>query len=299
MYPEDLIESLFDLESRQYLKHKNRGGTSGAKGNTYENFFAVYQIALHAKKYIENGETVSFTRQVQAFVDDLIVVCDGEPLLKHYQLKNSSTVSWGNGLRSIADDFEKQQQLNQAMSKESELGLVVPNPELQARLASSMPAVIEPYSQVLQFPYAPNLLQVIAQLPEFRDAIAYLSAFEQPPEDKVECVAAVLLGAWELSDRQNVPLGEVLKKAQQFQPSFIRSFSAAVPEIDVEVVRILSQILDFTYTLTKGFLHWQYKEGLDQGILHYSCETEEFQRFQDLVKRHSPSSFEELEGFLL
>ena len=60
MYPEDVLESLFDADTCQYLQNKNRGGTSGAKGSAYEAFFAVYQIAQHARDYVERGETVSF-----------------------------------------------------------------------------------------------------------------------------------------------------------------------------------------------------------------------------------------------
>lgn len=299
MYPEDVLKSLFDAETCQYLQNKNRGGISGAKGSAYEAFFAVYQIARHARDYIEQGETVSFASQIPAFVDDLVITVDGQALLKHYQLKNSASVGWGSGRQSIADDFAKQQQLNQAIGKGTALSLVVPDANLHASLAAAMPAEIAAYSQVGLFPYEPTLWQVIAQLPEFREAITELSAFEEPSEDIIDSVAAILLGTWESCNRQRVTIEILLARAQQVQPSFIRTFGKAEPEIDAEVVTILSQISDFTYTLTKGFLHWQYGGGIDQGVLHYSCETEAFKRFQELIKKYAPTSFEELEGFLL
>lgn len=298
MYPQDLIETLFDRDTCDYLSRKHIGGTSGEKGNTYENFFAVYQLAKLARVVIEANSKIAIASQIQAFVDDLIIVMNDESLFQHYQLKNSPSVVWGTGLRSIADDFEKQYRLNQAVSKVSELNLVVSDPGLQHRLSAALPPAISPYSQVCYFPYAPTLLKVIAQELDFRQALADLSAFNHPDEDKIECVATVLLGAW-VSSGKSGTLIEVLQKAQQCQPSFIRSLSGDEVKLDVEVMKIMGEIPDFAYTLSKGFLHWAFKGGLDKGTLRYSCETEEFQRFQELIKQNSPTSFEALEVFLL
>ncbi len=38
MYSSEQIRELFDDETIEYLRNKNRGGESAAKGNTYENF---------------------------------------------------------------------------------------------------------------------------------------------------------------------------------------------------------------------------------------------------------------------
>jgi hypothetical protein len=54
MYTNEKIRQLFGSDVLSYLANKNRGGISGEKGNTYENFFAVYQLALLAKEVIEN-----------------------------------------------------------------------------------------------------------------------------------------------------------------------------------------------------------------------------------------------------
>ena len=32
-------------EEREYLKNKHKGGLNNSKGNTYENYYATYQIA--------------------------------------------------------------------------------------------------------------------------------------------------------------------------------------------------------------------------------------------------------------
>jgi len=54
-----------------------------------------------------------------------------------------------------------------------------------------------------------------------------------------------------------------------------------------------------SYNLTKGFLHWEYGDGLDEGTLPYSIDSEKFKRFQELLKRKNPTSFEEIEAFLI
>jgi hypothetical protein len=90
-----------------------------------------------------------------------------------------------------------------------------------------------------------------------------------------------------------------LRKARQCQPSFIRPFDNVEIQLDTDVAKILDSIPDFTYKLSKGFFHWEFKGGLEKGTLPYSCETEKFKRFQELIKQNSPTSFEELEVFLL
>ena len=54
---------------------------------------------------------------------------------------------------------------------------------------------------------------------QLREAISYLTAFENPTQDKIECVATVLIGAWVSSDTSQTTVRGVLKKAQNCQPS--------------------------------------------------------------------------------
>jgi hypothetical protein len=125
-----------------------------------------------------------------------------------------------------------------------------------------------------------------------------LCAFSEPDPDKIECVATVLLGAWASTDKSGASVKEILETAQKCQPSYIRSFGQQM-QIDTEVANILNQIENFTYNLTKGFLHWEYANGLEEGTLPYSIESDKFQRFQELIKRNKPTSFEDIEAFLI
>jgi hypothetical protein len=298
MYTPEEIRRLFGEEVLSYLRNKNTGGVNNERGNTYENFFAAYQLALLAQEVIEADKEIQFFSQILAFVDDLIIDCQDESPLRHYQLRNSSNVVWESGSRPLADDFQKQYNLNQAMFRDSQLHLVVADQALQTKLDRILPAAIQAFSQTLYFPYDPNLTKVIAKQPEFQRAIGYLCAFENPEPDKIECVATVLLGAWVASDKSGISVMQVLKKAQTIQPSYIRSF-AREWSLDPEVTAILDCVPGFDYNLSKGFLHWKYQGGLDQGTLPYSIDTETFRRFQGLIQREQPMSFEELEVFLI
>lgn len=298
MYTESQIGELFDAEVLAYVVNKNRGGISNNKGNTYENFFAVYQIALLSQDVIEYNKEIRLFSQILAFVDDLIIDCQEDTSLCHYQLKNTASRAWGTGIKSIADDFKKQHQLNQSVSRESEINLVVSSQELKTNLDSSIPTAISTYTQVFYFPSEPSLVKVIEKEDTFQRAIVYLCAFNNPAPDKIECVATVLLGAWASSNKSSVSMLEILKKAQESTPSFIRSFNQE-RRLDLEVERILNAVEDFTYNLAKGFLHWEFKDGLFEGTLPYSLESERFKRFEELIKRNIPTCFEELEVFLI
>lgn len=76
MYESQQIEQLFGNDVLKYLIKKNQGGVSNEKGNTYENFFAVYQLALLSPEVIENKREIVFYSQILAFIDDLIIDFD-------------------------------------------------------------------------------------------------------------------------------------------------------------------------------------------------------------------------------
>lgn len=299
MYTEDQIRDQFGNEVLSYLRNKNRGGTNAEKGNTYENFFATYQLACLAPQIIEQDETIYLASQILAFVDDLIIdCCNPETPLKHYQLKNSQSVSWGQGIKSIADDFRKQQQINQNINRPSELCLVVSDSQLKVSLELKQPSDLKVFSKVTFFPYAKKLTQVIQEDASFLKAIKYLSAFEDPAPDKLECAANVLLGAWTACDKSNASVIDILKKAQESSPSYIRVLSHEW-ELDPEVAQILDNIADFSYNTAKGFFHWQFSSGLEEGTLPYSCNTSQFKKFEALIKREKPTSYGNLEVFLI
>jgi hypothetical protein len=298
MFTAEQIQSLFGQSVIEYLQNKNRGGINGEKGSTYENFYALYQLAILAKEVIELDRDATLYGQAFAFVDDLMVDRHDNPVLRNYQLKNSSTVAWGKGDKSIQDDFYKQKILNDSISRESEISLVVSNRDLQDRLSEKCPASIRDFSQVLYFPYEKGLSQLLEKYPDLKESIEYLCAFEDPEIDKIECVANVLLGAIVSSARENLSVREILEKARSFSPSYIRSLSGA-STLDPQVAKILSNIKKFSYNTDRGFLHWDYGDGILTGTVSHSIDSEQFEKIQRLVKNANPTTFAEIQDFLL
>ena len=297
MYSDNQISQLFGDESLVYVRNKHKGGASNEKGNTYENFYATYKIALLSADAIEKQADIKFYSQIPSFVDDLIILYEEENKLQHHQLKNSLNIGWGSGLRSISDDFDKQSILNQSIGKSSEMVLVVSDQQLQQRLAASCPATIQSSSQVVYFPHKATLTQVVEAVPEFAKAIKYLCAFEDPAPDKIECVAKVLLGVWAADTKSDLSVIDILTKAQNSSPSFIRSFDDTLL-LDPEVASILSDITNFSYSLSKGFLHWRYSDNVDQGTIPNRIGHPSFNRFQERIKASKPETFEEFEVLL-
>jgi hypothetical protein len=81
-------------EERKYLKNKNKGGKSNAKGNRYENYYAVFQIALLLNSYRERLDDVCLATQLSnAFVDDLLIGAENSNKTYH-QIKDVKDLSW-------------------------------------------------------------------------------------------------------------------------------------------------------------------------------------------------------------
>ncbi|MGD1861300.1 MAG: hypothetical protein ACFB0E_15185 [Leptolyngbyaceae cyanobacterium] len=295
MYEPQDIEQHFDTATIGYLQRKNTGGISGQKGTRYEDYFAIYKLATMAPGVLENGLPVHFLSQTLAFVDDLVIDIPSEPL-QHYQLKNSSNVSWASGSHSIQDDFANQNYANQVILKrDSEICLVVSDQACSVRLTKRVPSYIQQFSQVIYFPHS-TITGLLEQVSSFRVAVTYLSAFQEPAPDKLEYTAKALLGAW-INASSNVSGQDLLTQAQKQTPQYIRSFKFSLA-LESEVENILSHIEDFKYNLAKGFLHWDYADGLQSGTQPYSIETEEFRRLQERIKDCHPTTFEELENLL-
>lgn len=303
MYSDRQLAANLNEENINYLQNKHRGGQVNQKGNSYENFFAIYQIALLAKEIIvQEIEDIDIFSQIVAFVDDLIIDRGVGLDLQHFQIKESQSLSWGtdNSDVKIAFDFRMQFQLNtNALNRSSIMSVVVSSEDVAKKLIAKMPMDIQAYSSVIFFPYQKTINELLTVNNQLREAISYLTAFENPTQDKIECVATVLIGAWVSSDTSQTTVCGVLEKAQNCQPSFIRSFKSDDSfALEPKVISILQSINGFTYSISRGFFHWEYPVlGMD-GTYPFSLESEEFQKLQNLILQISPTTFEDLENLL-
>ena len=251
MYKPEDIKNHFGEELYTYVQNKDRGGSSNRKGNHYENSFAIYKIAEYSESIFESGFRVFIKTQVQAFVDDLVIQIENNNLeLQHYQLKNSSNVSWGNDnqQKSICSDFKNQHELNRIAYPQynCEVNLVISDESKYNTLGSKIPASIKKYSNVVFFDYDENFIKTIEKNEKFKQFIYYLSAFEQPEPDKLETIAQTLIGAWCIEENQDISIEDFIRKVQKQRYSFIRSFEKIL-DIKQEVKDIFNQIPDFKY----------------------------------------------------
>ena len=83
-------------KKKQYLSHKLKGGANNEKGNRFENHFAIFKITEYLNSYSESKAQVVFSSQVEAFVDDLLIILE-EGNKEFYQIKNSKSLKWEHG----------------------------------------------------------------------------------------------------------------------------------------------------------------------------------------------------------
>jgi hypothetical protein len=293
MYTESDIIQCFDAATWDYLGYKNRGGINAQKGGRYEDSFAIYKLVTLAQAVIETGAVIQLHSQVKTFVDDLIIDLGG--IREHYQLKNVRAITWGGRRNSIERDFHCQKQLNEYLLIDCRLFLVVSAQELQQSLTTNMPSGLHDFTEVLYFPYEPNIVRLIQQSPEFRAGLSDLSAFEQPEPDKLEYLATSLLSVWLTCTDPSVR--GILEQHRRYHPVYIRIFDRDM-EIDPQVNLVLTQISDFKFSFAKGVFEWDYFDGLETGHLPYSVDSPDFRRFEARVKQYQPQSFEDLEKLL-
>lgn len=286
----DEISSTFDLEIKNYLAHKLRGGNANQAGNNYENFFAVACISRLIKINSNNRGFIRIQAQCFGFVDDLLI--EHQHNKEHFQLKNSKNVSWGTGLKSISEDFCMQKKLNDCRDiKSTKLNLVCSDNTNFNKLVSSMPHTIKNFSQVIFFPNVDSLSHLRRAFPDFNDNLTAICVNDSP--DKLEALSIAILGLW--VNCQDYELNEMVDKLKQLKFSFLKTTADG---LDVEFIEILERIDRFRYSISNGFFCWDYHCNLEEGIIPYPIESSEFEAIQQRITTQNPSTFEELEEFL-
>ncbi len=149
------VENLFGSNVEKYFTNKQTGGNSNQKGSRYEDFFSIMQLAKLFQLLTNNDDKddIKIYAQAEAFVDDLLIKFQKHNIQHHFQLKTTSTVNWGSGLKSIGDDFYKQKVLNDNLRiEETRTFLVCPNKERVAHLQKRVPQNIADFSDIIFFP---------------------------------------------------------------------------------------------------------------------------------------------------
>ena len=110
---------------RKYLKNKHKGGKNNAKGNRYENFYAVFQIASLMNSQFERLDNVYLTSQLsETFVDDLLIEKDNS-IRTYHQIKDVKKLTWKN--KELRNDFKRQKDISKEREEQFNLKLVYSN----------------------------------------------------------------------------------------------------------------------------------------------------------------------------
>lgn len=197
-------------DQKKYLEHKHQGGLNNQKGASYEDYYAVFQIVVYARKYKKSLDCVFFQTQLKdSFVDDLLIVYPSQKKVYH-QLKNTKRLSWGEvGVKGdLAYDFCCQIQICSTI-KESFVLKLVHSLGTQAAV-SKIPKSISKQSRVEYFEYADSLEKLILTYGKFNKSLRRIAAQgEKATDDELLHIATVFLGLWK---RKNTTQQVDLKK---------------------------------------------------------------------------------------
>jgi hypothetical protein len=305
MVDDEKIKDVVGDDVYEYLKNKNTGGKSNQKGGAYEDFFAIYQIALAYPLVKQQAHEIFIEAQVDnAFVDDFMVEYRTQNHVNNFQLKNrDTTLTWEhtentNSYR-LWEDFLLQHKINtELLGKTSNIVLVLSSETNFRNRNKNIREEIKDFTQVCWFRYAQNLSKLINVEPKFKDAISKVCA--KPETDKLVVAAAQIFAAWKgYQSSVGVSVTEIMQKVllNVKEPTYICTFDTENVDIDQEVREILENI-GIVIEIVGGYLDLQYPEGLSRGEYRHALGTEGFKKFEKWVKEKQPSSWEDVEVVL-
>lgn len=295
---DEQIEELFDIETLDYFKRKQRGGTANQKGSRYEDFFSIMKLAELFFLLMNNAveHDIKIQAQAEAFVDDLVISDELHSSQHHFQLKNTVTVEWGRGDKTISDDFSKQKQLNDRLGIEVTRTVLVCSDQTKVEsLNQKLPDSIHKFAEVLFFPDTDTLNQLILLHPASKEVLENICLAKD--SDKVQALATVILGYWNDKKTTVYSAKELLSELQNIFPNYL-AVTSEMADLLPEVKEIFANIKSFSYIIENGYLSWKYAGGLDSGTIPYPIKSERFFSFQRAIVAKHPRQFSELEGNL-
>lgn len=277
-----------------YLNKKNLGGQINQRGNTYENYFALFRILQNANKHLLALSTIKYSAQEATFVDDLLVIEGSKRFL--YQLKTSKKLSWGSGLiRTLKFDFTIQKKIENFHKRQFELAIVVSYLTLQTNLSTTLPKGLKTCTKVFLFPYHETISKQIQNDNAFKTELETLSALTNPTLDKLEALASCILGFWEASSKKGIVLSDIIGKVEKIGFSFIRP--RVIHTLSSMSKSILDVIPSFKYLAINGYFTWTYGT-TDSGIIPHQIGSAEFNKIEKDIQHINPKTFTDLEPLI-
>jgi hypothetical protein len=293
------VETLFGSKALTYFKNKQKGGSSNQNGSRYEDFFSIMKLANLFRLLVTDSknQNLEIHAQAEGFVDDLLIVDKSVNYHQYFQLKNTVNIDWGNGLKSISDDFHKQKLLDDDIGIKTTCVFLVCSDQSKVNLLKKkIPTHISDFSEVIFFPNSETVNQLILSHDEFRQSIANICF--STDTDKIEALAKIILGHWSDKKTTVFSVTALFLELQHHFPNYLADVRV-IMELLPGVKSILSMIPHFEYVIENGYFSWDYGNGLDSGTLLYPVNSKEFNDFQQQIMTQQPTQFSELESILL
>lgn len=254
---------------RKYLKRKHQGGKNNSKGNQYEDFYAVYCLALLMDEYISRWDTVLLTSQVaDAFVDDLLIEKPTSEKLYH-QLKDVKALTWKS--ERLEPDFKRQMEISQEKGEHFQLHLIY---SAKDSPLEEIPEEISSYTRAVYFPACESLNQLLLSYNPFKNAISKIAAKgEDTRNDELFGLAGALLGAWNSCSQKAVSLTQIAGIMQRVGEGYVNMKGYSAIEISEDCKTILNDCgLHFHINGIK--LYWSNANGRLKGEIEWTPELE-------------------------
>ena len=255
-----------------YLKNKNKGGINNAKGNKFETYFTAFKIAEY---WEEDPNQTLFTTQEFCFIDDLVIQRLNKST-EHYQIKDVKSLSWKGGTNPLEQDFTCQLSLYKKQTK-PRLFLVVSSQTLAKKLRKERSFTIKKSVNVTHFPAADSINRILQLNQSFRKCIEDLCGLTNPRIDKLEMVAATIIGFWQSNGAPNTPLRVIRNHCLTSSPHY---FKGGANHLSGPLEALLNSIIGLTFIISNGTLQWTYN-GTDSGALSFKIGSVEFAQFEN------------------
>ncbi|SFD14963.1 hypothetical protein SAMN05518672_101746 [Chitinophaga sp. CF118] len=278
---------------KKYLINKLRGGRINERGNTFENYYACYKIMQITHAFPLQLHDFLISSQATSFVDDLYINDVKEKNESFYQLKMGNDLSWGTKFQSLFFDFNKQKNILQYRKRKFKLYLVVGCSIVFEKMKKSLPAKLKKCTIIEYFPSHHSINSQLINNSQFRDVVSHLCALNDL--NKLEALASCILGAWGSTNKNNIPISDILNRVRNMGYSYLKS---DIPlYISPTLDSILRNISGFSYEIKNGYFSWTYGTA-DSGSIPNSIDSTEFRNIESEIIKEVPKTFDDLEKIM-
>lgn len=256
---------------KRYLANKHRGGENNQKGGLFEDFYAIYQIALCIARYKSSFDNVRFQVQLEdTFVDDMLIAYPEQNM--YHQLKNTKSLSWGEvgKVGDIAFDFAWQ--INDCKDRDETFALKLVYSQNNSEITKHIPSEIKEYTATEYFDYSADINNLVILSTPFKEALwAIAPNGEKTPTDVLANIAIAFLGIWRGCDtNEGISLAEIIRRVENVK--YVNLNIYPDEEMSEKCKCILDAFKELEYHISGKMFYWRI--GCMSGCCPWSDEIE-------------------------